>query len=258
MIDRRPALQPGWTASRRRFVQSVSVGTAAILLGGRVRGKQDAVGAVQENDGEGDLLDPDLCSPDDHDHTLDIDNQFTPFPVGRQLVLEGEEDGATIEFRMTVLDETEMVGDIETRVVEERESEDGELVEVSRNYFTQTEEGTVCYFGEAVDIYEDGEVVASEGAWRADESGNRPGIFMPADPEVGMRFAQEGAPGVAADEAEITARGETVEVPAGTFENTLRTLDRDPLTDAPGDEKVYAPDVGVIVDGPLELVAIIE
>ena len=34
----------------------------------------------------------------------------------------------------TVLNETEMVDGIETRVIEEREFDDGELIEVSRNF----------------------------------------------------------------------------------------------------------------------------
>jgi hypothetical protein len=49
---------------------------------------------------------------------------------------------------------------------------DEELIEISRNYFAQTQTGpapgTVCYFGENVDIYEDGEIVSHEGAWRAE------------------------------------------------------------------------------------------
>lgn len=241
--------------SRRLFLRATGLGATG-LLGGIARGRQETqteTGRDRDTD-DGERLDPSLCSTDEHDHTLDIDNRYSPFPVGRQLVLEGEEDGASIEFRTTVLDETESMGEVETRVVEERELEDGEVTEVSRNYFTQTEEGTVCYFGEAVDNYEGGEVVSHEGAWRADEPGNSPGIYLPADPTVGMRYAQEGAPGVAEDEAEIVATGETVEVPAGTFEDTIRTVDRDPLSGAAGETKVYAAGVGVIVDGSLELV----
>jgi hypothetical protein len=49
--------------------------------------------------------------------------------------LEAQEDGEMIDLVITVLNETKVVDGIETRVVEERESEDGELVEISRNYF---------------------------------------------------------------------------------------------------------------------------
>ena len=76
-----------------------------------------------------------------------------------------------------------------------------------------TEQGTVCYFGEAVDIYENGAIVSHEGAWRADDPGNAPGIFMPADPQEGMTFQQENAPGVAMDEATIVkVSGDTITI----------------------------------------------
>ena len=42
-------------------------------------------------------------------------------------------------------------------------------------------------------------------------------------------------------------------VPAGTFENTITVRDFNPLDGSRG-AKVYAPDVGLIVDGPLDLI----
>ena len=51
-----------------------------------------------------------------------------------------------------MLDDTEVVAGIETRVVEEKEWEDGEVIEVSRNFFVQAPDGTVCYYGEDVDM----------------------------------------------------------------------------------------------------------
>src|SRR4051812_782362 len=55
---------------------------------------------------------------------------------------------------ITVLDETKMVSGVDTRVVEERESSGGKLVEVSRNFFAISKStGDVYYFGEEVDIY---------------------------------------------------------------------------------------------------------
>src|SRR6188508_448623 len=50
---------------------------------------------------------------------------------GYQLVYR---DG-TEELTITVLPETKIVSGVETRVVEERETKNGALVEVSRNYF---------------------------------------------------------------------------------------------------------------------------
>jgi hypothetical protein len=62
-------------------------------------------------------------------------NRHFILELGYQLVLEGKEGRKTIALAITVLDETKKVGDVETRVVEERETADGKLVEVSRNYF---------------------------------------------------------------------------------------------------------------------------
>jgi hypothetical protein len=122
------------------------------------------------------------------------------------------------------------------------------VVETSRNYFAQAEDGTVCYFGEEVDIFdEEGHVTSHSGAWRADGERFLPGIFMPADPKVGQAFQQEVAPEIAEDQSKVMALGAAVEVPAGTFEETAEMLDRNPL-DGGDDTKIYASGVGLIVD----------
>lgn len=188
-------------------------------------------------------------------------NPYFPLWPGHALLLEGEEDddGELIEVSSlnTVLFETELVDGVRTRVYEERESEDGELVEVSRNFMAYCREtGDVWYFGEDVDIYEDGEIVSHDGAWRAGEDGAQPGIIMPGNPLVGARYHEEIAPGVAEDRAEIISRDETVTVPVGTFEDVLETLATDPLDPGAADQKFYAPGIGNIVDEVLELVEI--
>jgi hypothetical protein len=213
-------------------------------------------------------LDPALCAPDQNMFSLAIDNSYFPLPVDQQWVYQGKDQGQTVGLRITVLDATETFYSgrlrVTTRVVEELEWEDananaqvdeGEtLIEVSNNYFAQTQDGTVCYFGEAVDIYEGGVIVSHEGAWRADDEGNAPGIFMPAEPQPGMTYQQELAPGVAEDQATIVRRGRTVTVPAGTFVDTIEVRDFNPL-DGSRSTKVYARDVGLIRDVPLDLVS---
>ena len=208
------------------------------------------------NDGdETEQLDLALCSPDRGGFTAGSTNPFYPIVVGQRSVLDGEEDGESVQAIITVLDEAEVVAGVTTRVVEERESVDGELAEVSRNFFAQVSDGTVCYFGEDVDIFENGEVVSHEGAWRAGAAGARPGIIMPADPTPGQEFQMEAAPGAAEDEARIIDAGETVTVPAGTFSQTIRLRESNPLEGGEGGEKLFAAGVGVVVDEELELVS---
>jgi hypothetical protein len=196
-------------------------------------------------------LDIAICAPDAGPFSAEIDNPFFPLPVGTQWILTGEEDGAPLRVVISSLADTEVVAGVTTRVVEEREWEDAELVEVSRNFFAQTADGTVCYYGEDVDDYEAGEIVGHGGAWRAGVNGALPGILIPAHPEVGQTFKQEVAVGVAEDHAEQVAAGESVEVGLGTFTDTIRYEETSPL-DSGTSEKVYARDVGLLVDDSLE------
>jgi len=197
-------------------------------------------------------LSPALCALDRGDFTLRSENDFFPLGAGSEWEYLGEEDGTRVRLRITVLYDTEVVGGVTTHVVEEREWNDGELVEVSRNFFAETREGTVCYLGEDVDIYEDGEVVSHEGAWRADAPGNAPGIFMPARPRPGMTFAMEHAPGVAEDAGKIVGSG-PVRVPVGVFRETIRVRETN-LLDGEVGYKWFADDVGLVVDGSVRLV----
>lgn len=189
-----------------------------------------------------------LCDPDLVTFSLSIDNEFFPLVVGNRYTYEGGNGRLVI----TVLDETEEIGDVTARVVEEREFENDELIEVSRNFFAQASNGAVCYFGETVENYQNGVVINTNGSWQADEGENAPGIFMPPDPTVGMIFSQEVAPDVAEDLAEIKATDETVEVPAGTFTDTLTVEDCNPL-EGGRDDKFYGADTGLLVDEKLEL-----
>jgi hypothetical protein len=200
-------------------------------------------------------LDIAVCHQSRSGFTLSGSNPFFPLTVGTQMTFEGRDGADVLRLVITVLDQTEIVAGVTTRVLEERESENGNLIEISRNFFTHTPDGTVCYFGEDVDIYENGRVVSHDGAWRAGVGGAVPGIFMPAVPAVGMAFRQEVAPGVAEDRAVINAMGESVTVPAGTYSNTLRFTETTPLEPGVTSTKVYVRGVGQIVDDHVRLLS---
>ena len=90
-----------------------------------------------------------------------------------------------------VLNQAETVDGVTTRVVEERELEDGELVEISRNFFAIcNRDNSVFYFGEDVDFYENGVIVSHDGAGRAGVNGARAGILMPGTLLLGARHFQ--------------------------------------------------------------------
>jgi hypothetical protein len=173
-------------------------------------------------------------------------NQYFILEPGFQLELR--EKGERLV--MTVLDETRTVDGVVTRVLESREWKDGQLYEVSRNFYAICEQTKdVYYFGEDVDFYENGRVVKHDGSWLAGKDGAKPGLIMPGTPKVGMRYYQEIAPGKAMDRAEIVKTDAVCKTAAGTFSNCLRTKEGTPLEPMVVEYKAYAPGVGLIRDG---------
>jgi hypothetical protein len=181
-------------------------------------------------------------------------NDYFVLEPGFQSVLTGTEDGNPAKLIVSVLDQTQTIDGVETRVVEERESQNGELVEVSRNFFA-IDDATkdVYYFGEDVDTYKHGKVTGHEGSWQSGKEGAHYGLFMPAKAQVGERFYQEIAPKKAMDRCEITSVTEKVTVPAGTFEHCVKTRETTPLEPETRESKVYAPQAGLLIDGGLKL-----
>jgi len=156
-------------------------------------------------------------------------------------------DGAET-LTVTVLEATEVVDGVTTRVVEERETEKGQRGEVSRNFFAiDPATRDVYYFGEDVDIYKNGRVVSHEGAWRAGLDGAKFGLMIPGAPKVGDKFYQEIAPGVAMDRAEVASLDETLDTPAGKFRGCLRIKETSAL-EAGSSVKVFAPGLGLVKD----------
>jgi uncharacterized Fe-S cluster protein YjdI len=170
---------------------------------------------------------------------------------GFQTVLKSGNDKLTI----TVLDETKKISGIITRVVEERELQKGKLSEVSRNFLAMDPKtGDVFYFGEDVDIYEKGKIVNHAGTWKAFEKGNKPGLIMPGNPEVGMKYYLEVAPGVAMDRAEVVSISATLKTPAGKFRNCLRVRESSEMEGATTEYKIHAPGIGLVQKNHMKLI----
>ncbi len=178
-------------------------------------------------------------------------NQYFVMEPGFQLVLEG---GDT-KLQITVLDETKTIDGVVTRIVEEKEWEDGKLYEISRNYFAMCEETKdIFYFGEDVDFYKGGKVVKHDGSWIAGTDGNRAGLIMAGTPKLKMMYYQEIAPGVAMDRAEIVSLDETCKTPAGTFSKCMKIKEGTALDVNETEYKYYAPEIGLIRDEDLRLI----
>lgn len=190
--------------------------------------------------------------------TTRVTNPYFPLTPRTRRLLEGEEDGVPASVRITVLDETQVIAGVRTRVVEEFHTAEGVVVEISRNYFAQAvgggtppgasspRDGTVCYFGEDVDIFNEDGTVTHESAWRTGVDGALPGIVMPGRVAKGQAYLQEVATGVAEDRAWHTR-----------LENgRLVVLEDTPLEPGAISKKVYKKGVGLVRDSGLELVSL--
>lgn len=176
-------------------------------------------------------------------------NPFFVLEPGFQQTYTGG-DGRLV---ITVLDQTEMVDGVTTRVVEERESKGNALVELSRNFYAiDPDSQDVYYFGEDVDDYSHG-AVEHPGTWRSGQGGAHYGLFMPGRPTVGFQHDQEIAPGVAEDHAEVVSTTETVTGPSGPVANCIKVKETSRLEPGTIEYKLYAPGVGLVTDQDLTL-----
>jgi hypothetical protein len=194
-------------------------------------------------------------------------NQHFSIRPGDWLLLEGEDDGELVRVQIRVLNQTKRItftdaeGEsltVHARIVEEREWKNGELVEVSRNFYARcAQTNDVYYFGEDVDIYEHGVIVSHDGAWLAGKDTGEgkalPGLIMPGTFLLGSRYFQELAPGVALDRAEHVKMGLTVTTPAGPFEECVEVKETTPLERGVS-TKVYCAELGLVVDNAVKLV----
>ncbi len=177
-------------------------------------------------------------------------NPYFVLEPGHAQVLEG--DGGQLV--ITVLAETKVVDGVETRIVEERERDRGQLIEVSRNYFAISRRtNSIYYFGEDVDIYSGGAVTSHDGSWLAGVNGAKPGLWLPGEPLVRARYYQEIAPGAAMDRAEIVSVTEHLTVPAGTFADVVKIEETSQMEHGT-EYKYFARGAGLLVDGHLKLV----
>ncbi|MGH2617377.1 MAG: hypothetical protein ACRDJC_19260 [Thermomicrobiales bacterium] len=210
-----------------------------------------------------------VSAQDDHpsvpdDLSATVDNPYFPLAPGSSRRYEGAEidpeTGETVEtvVRERVSPVPDEIAGAPVTTLQVQEYEDGQLTETTSDYHAQDPDGTVYYLGEHVDMYEEGQLVSHEGSWIAGVGDNQAGEFMPAEPRVGDRFAQEQAPGVAEDISTVIAVDLTLETAVGTFSGCIKTQDLNPLDQAI-EHKYYCPEVGLVreesASGSLDLVS---
>jgi hypothetical protein len=192
---------------------------------------------------------------------LAITNRFHPFPPGGVKVFKGTADGTPsviVDFYLTTTRTFLVSGtEVPTRTLQETEFEGGVVREISQNFFAQADDGTVFYFGELVDEYEDGVVTGHEGSWLVGgpvqpndpaDAGNAPApaVFMPANPMVGDTFKPEDLFPLVDETVTVDAVGQNVRTAAGKFTDAIRVTETSQLPDSTRETKWYASGVGVV------------
>jgi hypothetical protein len=174
-----------------------------------------------------------------------ITNPLFPKSSLDQVIQLGAEGEDQLRFEVTQLPETHIVEwngqQIETTVTHFVAYSNGRILEVAVDFYAQADDGSVWYFGEDVDNYEDGEIVDHEGTWLAGRDGP-PGMIMPANPQVCDVYRPENIPGLVFEEVTVQDVGLTVPGPRGPVAGAIAIQEQ--LMDGTIEDKVFAPGYG--------------
>ena len=191
------------------------------------------------------VYEPDV-DPADFSASTVITNRYFPLPPGKKYIYEGESEEGEERVEEVRLNETITIMGIECVVVNFKAFVEGELVEEAWDWYAQKNDGSVWYFGEAVDNYENGVLVDHDGAWKAGVEGALPGTIMLASPRNGVKYREEFLEGEAEDQAQIIHTGWNLSIDFGTFNDCIVTRNWTKLEPGLVEQKIYAPGVGLI------------
>ncbi|HEX8842445.1 MAG TPA: hypothetical protein VF757_09110 [Sphingomicrobium sp.] len=208
--------------------------------------------------------------------TPSITNTYFPLVPGTTYTFKADtKDGCEVDL-FVVTHDTRVIDGVTTEVIHDSifdgdtcTTDPSALTEDTFDHFAQDNSGNVWYFGEdTFDCEGANSCVPGEGGWIAGVNGAVPGIAFLANPRSGDTYRQEFSPGVAEDQATVTATGVTAKLRRddalqNSFSNCIVTKEFTVLEKGSIGSKTYCPGVGVVLDidhhGPIlrsELVSI--
>lgn len=180
------------------------------------------------------------------DFTARVDNPWFPLIPGTTYEYIGFKDGNARDV-MKVTNRVTKIQDVPCVEVDDRVYTNGRLSERTTDWYTQDKKGNVWYFGETTaELDKHGRVTSTSGTWRAGVKGARPGIFMPADPQVGETHRQEFLKGQAEDHFQVVAIFNATA--QGSAPVSLLTKEWTPLEPKVLDHKLYVRGVGEVLE----------
>lgn len=175
-----------------------------------------------------------------------INNPYFPLTPGTTLYYAGVLGGVPLTDAFQVTHNTRMLIGVKTVEILDQGYTNGSLEESTLDYFAQSKDGTVWYFGEYTTQILNGHVTGHVGSWVAGQNGALPGIVMEAHPRARDTYNQENAAPVAEDAASVMTTKASVSVPFGTFNhNALETKDFSHI-DTEVENKFYGKGVGLL------------
>ena len=202
---------------------------------------------------EGSMVEPEFAEMDPANFTNSavIDNAWMPMLPGMHWAYEGEtiEDGESVPHRIefTVTDLTKEIDGVQNIVAWVVDISNDEVVESELSFYAQDDDGTVWYFGEYPEEYEDGELIAAP-TWIAGQEEAKAGVKMVKEPTLDMPVYYQGwGPAVEwSDFGKVARMGEEVCVAVDCYQDVL-VIDESSLGEEGAfQQKFYARDVGNI------------
>jgi hypothetical protein len=191
------------------------------------------------------------------DFAATIDNPWFPLVRGRSWVSVGVKDGKPTVDTYTVTGQTKQIMGVTASVIRDRLTTHGRVVEMTWDWYAQDKQRNVWYMGEDTKEYDAaGNVTSTAGSWQTGVNGAGAGIYMPADPRVGMGGYQEYLTGEALDQYKVVSTKASVKVPYGSFTGALQTRETTALEPGNVDTKYYVKGIGIVAEqtikGPKE------
>ena len=190
-------------------------------------------------------------------------NPWFPLVPGATWHYEAETEDGLETTTDAITGDTRTVDGIEATVLRDEVYLDGELIELTFDWYAQDTRGNVWYLGETSCEWEPGAYQAGDefeedcgdegdpaGSWEAGVDGAEAGIIMWAHPldYRGKTYRQEYYEGEAEDMAMVLRGGLTVSVPAGTFADCIETMDWTPLEPGARERKSYCAWYGLVLE----------
>jgi hypothetical protein len=191
-----------------------------------------------------------------------IDNKWFPLKPGMQFTTTGTVTSADGVHQHSVVHTvtglTKVIDGVKTRVMWDRDYDDGELVESELAFFGQTKKGAVWLFGEYPEEYEGGQFVGAPSTFISGIAKAQAGIAMKASPRTGTpAYVQAYAPKVDfLDCGDVIQQHQHLCVPTGCYDDVLVIDEYNPLEppEAGHQRKFYSAGTGLVkvtaVGGP--------